>query len=111
MSSTPTPPAAPSEVDVRAMVATLRCAEVTHNCGGVPMASVLIGSCRDAATMLCALLAANARLKRALDIATEYFEDRSDVVDGDYGEPKPNICMQVMHDINYALSPHNEAGK
>lgn len=34
----------------------------------------------------------------------EYFDDRADVVDGDYGQPRPNRAMQFQRDLEEALS-------
>lgn len=43
-------------------------------------------------------------LEGALYAALEYIEEQSDVVDGDYGEPKPNRAMRLAIEINEALS-------
>jgi hypothetical protein len=42
-------------------------------------------------------------LVAALNEALEYFEDREDVVDGDYGEPAPNKEMQLAQSLRAAL--------
>ncbi len=40
----------------------------------------------------------------ALEYAAAYFENRSDVVDGDYGVPAPNKEMRILAEINEALA-------
>lgn len=40
----------------------------------------------------------------ALEEAAEYFNDRSDVVDGDYGQPAPNKEMRLLTEINAVLA-------
>ena len=42
-------------------------------------------------------------LTAALEEALEYFEDRYDVVDGDYGEPRPNKEMSLGQMIDITL--------
>jgi hypothetical protein len=42
-------------------------------------------------------------LEAELNECLEYFEDHSDVVDGDYGEPAPNKEMQMTTSIKMAL--------
>jgi hypothetical protein len=44
-----------------------------------------------------------AELTVALEEALEYFKDRYDVVDGDYGEQRPNKEMQMGQMIDEAL--------
>ncbi len=43
------------------------------------------------------------RLEAALDEALEYFADREDVVDGDYGEPWPNKEMRLAQELRAAI--------
>jgi hypothetical protein len=43
------------------------------------------------------------RLEAALEEALEYFKDRYDVVDGDYGEPRPNKEMSLGQMIDIEL--------
>lgn len=43
------------------------------------------------------------RLRSALEIAKEFIDDQSDVVDGDYGEPAPNDAMRCLNNIAYEL--------
>lgn len=43
------------------------------------------------------------RLRAAIDIAKEFIDNQSDVVDGDYGEPAPNAAMQCLNDIAFRL--------
>ena len=45
----------------------------------------------------------NAALRAALERCEEYFDNRSDVVDGDYGVPAPNAEMQILSEIRQAL--------
>lgn len=45
------------------------------------------------------IAALEAQLKECLD----YFVDRSDVVDGDYGEPAPNKEMRLATEIRETL--------
>jgi hypothetical protein len=52
---------------------------------------------RDALQKRCELLTA------AINEALEYFEDREDVVDGDYGEPAPNREMALAQVLRAAL--------
>jgi hypothetical protein len=40
---------------------------------------------------------------QALVSSLEYIESESDVVDGDYGEPRPNAAMQVCSLLKEAL--------
>jgi hypothetical protein len=42
-------------------------------------------------------------LRRVLLELEEYFEDRADVIDGDYGQPRPNREMQLLTEIKDAL--------
>ena len=42
-------------------------------------------------------------LEAVLEQALEYFEDRYDVVDGDYGEPRPNKEMSMGQMIDIML--------
>lgn len=42
-------------------------------------------------------------LTAALEEALEYFKDRYDVVDGDYGEPRPNKEMRLGQMIDETL--------
>ena len=42
-------------------------------------------------------------LEAELELCSEYFADRCDVVDGDYGEPSPNKEMRLMTSIQIAL--------
>lgn len=42
-------------------------------------------------------------LEAELQECLDYFADRCDVVDGDYGEPAPNKEMQRMTSIQMAL--------
>lgn len=44
-----------------------------------------------------------AHLEAALEECLEYFEDRYDAVDGDYGEPRANREMQMGQTIEMAL--------
>lgn len=44
-----------------------------------------------------------ADLEHACLEALEYFEDREDVVDGDYGVPKANREMQMAQQLRWAL--------
>jgi hypothetical protein len=39
----------------------------------------------------------------ALQEAAEFIEDQVDVVDGDYGQPKPNRAMSLMTVVEDAL--------
>jgi len=48
--------------------------------------------------------AAGPELYDVLHEAAEYLEGFVDVVDGDYGEPKPNRAMQLMRTIEAALA-------
>jgi hypothetical protein len=48
-------------------------------------------------------------LYAALQEAAEFIEDQVDVVDGDYGQPKPNRAMSLMQVIEAAL--RKAAGK
>lgn len=43
------------------------------------------------------------RLEAALEECLEYFEDNSDVVDSDYGEPAPNKEMRLASTIKETL--------
>jgi hypothetical protein len=43
------------------------------------------------------------RLTTALDLVVDYLSQRSDVVDGDYGQPAPNEEMQLLTEIEEAL--------
>ena len=45
----------------------------------------------------------NAKLRAALEQCEEYFDDRADVVDGDYGVPAPNTEMQMLSEVRAAL--------
>lgn len=40
----------------------------------------------------------------ALSEAEDYFDGRADVIDGDYGEPRPNTEMRLLSEIRAALS-------
>jgi hypothetical protein len=42
-------------------------------------------------------------MEAALEQCAEYFRERSDVVDGDYGIPAPNEEMQLLTEIEEAL--------
>lgn len=44
-----------------------------------------------------------ARLMAALEECQEYFDDQSDVVDGDDGQPEPNRAMRMSMMIDEAL--------
>lgn len=39
----------------------------------------------------------------------EYFENRSDVVDGDYGVPEPNREMKMATEIKEVLGPQSSS--
>ena len=52
---------------------------------------------------IAALTKRIATLESALEECLEYFKDRSDVVDGSYGEPAPNKEMQFANLITEAL--------
>lgn len=39
----------------------------------------------------------------ALDSCREYFDNRSDAVDGDYGQPEPNAEMALLTEIDAAI--------
>ncbi len=43
------------------------------------------------------------KLEATLDECLEYFEDRYDVIDGDYGQPAPNKEMRMGQMIEMAL--------
>lgn len=43
------------------------------------------------------------RLRAAMDIAKDFIDNQSDVVDGDYGEPAPNAAMQCLNEIAFAM--------
>ena len=43
------------------------------------------------------------KLEAALEECMEYFESRYDVVDGDYGQPRPNKEMQMGHMIDEVM--------
>jgi hypothetical protein len=43
------------------------------------------------------------KLKADLEECSDYFADRSDVVDGDYGEPAPNKEMRLYSMIQETL--------
>ncbi len=45
----------------------------------------------------------NARLRAALEECEEYFDDRADVLDGDYGVPAPNAEMRLLSEVRAAL--------
>jgi hypothetical protein len=40
----------------------------------------------------------------ALEEALEFIEDYADVVDGSYGEPRPNRAMQLLEPIREAIA-------
>ena len=44
-----------------------------------------------------------ARLEAALNLCVDYLEQRSDVVDGDYGQPAPNEEMSLLAEIEEVL--------
>lgn len=44
-----------------------------------------------------------AALQATLQECLEYFADRADVVDGDYGEPSPNKEMRLASEIKETL--------
>lgn len=44
-----------------------------------------------------------AKMEAALEEALEFIGGQVDVVDGDYGQPKPNRAMQVAQSIEWAL--------
>lgn len=44
------------------------------------------------------------RLRAALGQCEEYFDNRSDVKDGDYGAPEPNEEMRLLSEVRGALS-------
>lgn len=45
----------------------------------------------------------NAKLRAALEQCEDYFDTRSDVVDGDYGVPEPNTEMRLLSEVREAL--------
>lgn len=45
----------------------------------------------------------NVAMRSALQEAEEYLDDRSDVIDGDYGEPHPNREMRLLTEVRAAL--------
>ncbi len=45
----------------------------------------------------------NAKLRTALEQCEDYFDNRADVVDGDYGVPAPNAEMSILAEIRSAL--------
>lgn len=61
----------------------------------------------DAVAVLAATLAAMLRKEKAMRAALaqceDYFDGRSDVVDGSYGVPAPNAEMQMLNEIRQAL--------
>lgn len=42
----------------------------------------------------------NVELLEVLETCRAYFENRSDVIDGDYGFPEPNAEMRLLNDID-----------
>lgn len=64
--------------------------------------SPCIAVCR--ATDFDQLTAQVERLRGALEQALEYFENREDVIDGDYGQPAPNKEMTLAQELRSALS-------
>lgn len=44
-----------------------------------------------------------AKCRSALLQCETYFEEREDVVDGSYGEPRPNTEMQILTEVREAL--------
>lgn len=42
-------------------------------------------------------------MKAALEQAEDYFDNKADVRDGSYGEPAPNIEMQLLAEVRVAL--------
>jgi hypothetical protein len=50
------------------------------------------------------LIAAAPDLLGACNEALEFAEDQEDVVDGDYGQPKPNRAMQVATMLRAAIA-------
>jgi hypothetical protein len=50
------------------------------------------------------LIAAAPDLLNACDEALDFAEDQEDVVDGDYGQPKPNRAMQVATMLRAAIA-------
>jgi hypothetical protein len=43
-------------------------------------------------------------LETTLEQCREYFTDRSDVIDGDYGIPAPNKEMRMLQEIDEVMS-------
>lgn len=50
------------------------------------------------------LRALNSDLVAALEDAREFIDDHVDVLDGDYGEPRPNRAMQLLSEIEAVIS-------
>ncbi len=56
-----------------------------------------------AETELAKLRRDNAKLRAALALVDDYFDNRADVVDGDYGCPAPNAEMSILMEIREAM--------
>jgi hypothetical protein len=67
----------------------------------IPGVTDITGFCGDANAHL---IKAAPDLYEALLDAETYFDDRADVVDGDYGEPAPNNEMTLLTTIRAALA-------
>ncbi len=50
----------------------------------------------------------NAVLLEALQDFESYLDDRADVIDGDYGQPKPNREMQLLGTVQLAILKASE---
>ena len=57
-----------------------------------------------AAAEIIRLRTVNAELLAALEEAREFVSDHVDVLDGDYGEPRPNRAMQLLPEIDDAIA-------
>lgn len=62
-----------------------------------------IDAAPDMAATIARQAAVIAKMREALQECESYFDDRSDVVDGDYGSPKPNAEMTLLSEVRAAL--------
>ncbi len=64
--------------------------------GGPPLSALAVDALREAGERI-------ARLESELNDALEFIEPYGDVLDGDYGEPRPNRAMVIASNILDAL--------